>query len=688
MKKKLLSVLMLTMAILCFDALSSKSFLDFQHESREIQALESSDVSIQPYIFYDTYFEGENPKELLSYNKNIYLATKDILYKYDFLSREWNLLKEGKPVETTMGTIKGLTYMTMKDGLVVKDYFKIVSDINNDGKYVYELNLDASGEYQWERLIEEGKFCKELEAGTDSYSIYSYYQKTINSLEVKLNDTEYYLRNNIFYAREKDGTPQVIKEYSQDEVKDLNIVKFGEKIFVYGKNCGVEKVEVLGEECIVKYSITPIGTNKDIMGLTSADGGHSLFALCGDGNVYSAVLPNTWIADNESEFISEIKYSSNKEDLVKEIDINNNLYKIVDSSEWGKSYITVNGKILGETIRDTNGYPDTISRFSEGDNYIYVWSNKAQPIRIDIRDSSVVNMGENSLFSYAACDYEKIAKGKDGNIYIVNGDEIYRYLESERFYDVNLRATSIAILNDQCYGINETGLYVYNGQGIWELITDGNVIGVRPEELLVINNIIHCLYEGSLYKLNLDNEWEQIDSKVNIGLTSVYYVNDKSKKVYFVGNGEKETFVTIYDYIQNKWSKTKDLPDIKHIKSIAVEENSIYVGTQYVAEGIAYVYKNCTWSEILPQLNLQGYGAAVNSDLLTFNDAIYFYIDSSKEKANFGVWKMKDGSVTEVDVMEEKDSIYEILRNQGSFSTCNDRISFIIKNGQVFRKVS
>lgn len=688
MKKRIISVLILTIIILYVDGLSSKLFLGFYDTCRDVQALESTELNIQPYVFYDTSFQGENPKQLLTYNKNIYLATNEIIYKYDFVSREWNPLIEGTPVETLMGTIKGLTYVSMKDGVTVKNYSKIVSDINNDGKEVYELNLDSNGKNNWIQVIKDGKFCKEIQDGAESYSIDSYSKEDNNSKGTKFNETEFYLRNNNFYVKEKDGIPQVVKEYKEDEVKDASVVKFGDKIFIYGENCGIENIVTSIEDGETKYTCKPISSKKDIVGLTSTDGGHTLFAMSADGNVYVVLLPNTWAIDNKSEFVSEIQYGSNKEENKDEISINKNIYKIVNSTDCEKSYITVNGKILCDTIRDTNGYPNNISRFSEGDNYLYVWSSRSQPIRIDIRDNSVVNMGGNYLFTSPSCNYGKIAKDVDGNVYIINGDATYRYLESDKYYDVNLKVTSIAILNDQCYGVNETGLYRYNEHGLWELIINGNNNGVKPEELLVINDTIHCISEGALYKLNSNKIWEKIDSKVNMGLTSVYYVNDINKKVYFVAKDEKNTFVTIYDYFQNKWSKTMDMPDIKHIKSLAVDGKSIYVGTQYVSEGVAYVYKNCMWSDILPQLNLKTSGNVTNSNLVVLNDNIYFYTDSSENKANFGVWKMKDGNVTEVDTGEKKKILKEIISEQDSFLTCNGKVLFTIKNGQAFRKVS
>lgn len=689
MKKKLLRILMLTITIVCMNALVSKSTFLFS-QNGIAQALEAEVKRIEPYVFYDTNFSNGTPEQLLSCKKNSYLVTSDCLYKYDFYEEQWKVLKSGKPEATAMGTIKALNYKGIKDGLVVKDYLKIVSDINNDGKEVYELNVDINGEYQWGKLLENGKFLKATEGNIDNYVVYNYYEEAINKVETKVNDTEFYLRNNKLYSLSGSKVSQLVRDYSEENPESLNIIKFGQEVFIYGGSCGVERITSTKSENEILYSVSAIGqkeffSEKNIVDLSSPDEGHTIFIISEDGKVYRTILADTWIYEDvlETDILTEIKYEINNKNKVSELKVNDNLYKIVSSEEWGKSYITVNDKVLSSTIRDSYQYPDTMSRFGEGDLYLYIWSNTTQPIRIDTRDNTVVNMGQPALFSDKIYKYEKLLRDKNGNIYMEKDDgKYFRYIEKDKFYSLDLKADDITIVNDLCYAINETGLYCYDSNGVWNLVLNEGV----KEKLLNINNSLYALSEGVLYKFAEGSSWKRLDGKINYGLSNVYFVNLKDRKVYFVAEDKGERFITTYDYDKDQWSKTKNLPEVKNFESIAVEGNNIYVGTQYISEGVAYIYKNCAWTSILPQLSIDNSSTVINSKLIAGKGNVYFQT-GSKAKEDLETWSIKDGNVTKVENTEELDWVNKSLEKEKYQYNNSENVIYTIKYGMVCRKV-
>lgn len=689
MKKKLLTILMLTLTIVCMNALVSKSIFLFS-QNGIAQALEAEVKRIEPYVFYDTNFGNGTPEQLLSCKKNSYLVTSDCLYKYDFYEEQWKVLKSGKPEATTMGTIKGLNYRGLNDGLIVKDYFKIVSDINNDGKEVYELNVDINGEYQWEKLLENGKFLKATEGNIDNYVVYNYYEEAINRLETKVNNTEFYLRNNKLYSLNSSKASQLIRDYSEEKPKSLNIIKFGEEVFVYGGSSGVERITSTNIGNEILYSVLAIGqkeflSGKNIVDISSPDEGHNIFTISEEGKVYRTILADTWVYEDslETDILTEIRYEINNKNKVSEIKVNDNLYKIVSSEEWGKSYITVNDKVLSSTIRDSYQYPDTISRFGEGDLYLYIWSNTTEPIRIDTRDNSVVNMGQSALFSDKMYKYEKLIRDKNGNIYMEKDDgKYFRYIEKNKFYSLDLKADDITIVNDLCYAINEKGLYCYESNGAWNLVVNEG----GKEKLININNSLYALAEGVLYKFVEGSSWEKLDGKINYGLSDVYFVNLKNRKVYFVAEDKDEKFITTYDYDKNQWSKTKNLPKGINFQSIAVEGNSIYVGTQNISEGLAYIYKNGDWTSIMPQLSIDKSNTDIKSKLIMVEDNVYFQT-GFKSKEHRETWIIKDGNVTKVEDIEELDWVNKSLEKEKYKYSNSENIIYTIKDGMVCRKV-
>lgn len=691
--KKILLVVALTLVILLSDFICLNLLSRYDGERNVAEALEEQHIDEEPGIYYDTLFNELNPKQLLTYNNGIFIATDDSVFEYKIEDRTWVDLKVTKPIEETMGTLKGLNYSALKDGLSIKDYKKVVSDINNDGKLVYELNKTNEGNFIWDKIIENGKFCKDVEGNVEQYKITSFYNESINERKVKTDKAEYYITGNNLYVHEKDKNPQLIKTY-KDTLGKISITKFGKEIFVYGGSFGVERIvsskQFKGEE----YFTYTLGDFKLSLGsivsyIVSPDEGHTLFILDSENKVYKLLLANTWISHNVDAPISNEMYCSLGEaEKVKELTVGSKVFKIVKSEEWGKSYITVNDKILKDTIRDSFQYPDEITRFSSVDDSIYFWSKISQPIRVNINDESVEFMGQGNLFNNNNLN-EKIVKDSNGNIYLEKSDKkTYKYLEKNKFYDSGLpyKVSDIKIMNDQCYAISSEGLYLFNAKGQWEILTDSDISPNCEEKLIVLGNSLYALAEGSLYKLNENNKWDLVESKINKGLTSIYYINKDENKVYFVAEEDGESHVSIIDFVQNKWSKTKTLPDIKNINSVAAEGVNIYVGTQYIADGAAYVYKNCKWISVLPQLEIENHGTIKNSLLVKDNNGVYFQV-SEKEKEEYGIWQLKDGNAIKVEDVKEQDKLIPRFNKDEVLNIYNMGISFELKNGRVMRKV-
>lgn len=688
--KKLLIVLSFTFCMtICLN-----SFLVFNEEILMAEASEVQEKFEEPCIYYDTSFEEVSPKQLLEYNNDMYLATRNKLYRYDLETSRWITIDVGRPVDSSMGTLKVLNCMALKESLVARDCTKIVSDINNDGKEVYELNLNSDGKYYWTKIIENGKICKELEADVDEYKMINL-NKNIDSSKVKIDGDEYYFSQNTLYVNSKDSENLPIKTYEEEEPSNLKLISFGKEVYIYGGTFGIEKVSKSKNFEQTPYSIYSVGKINSSKGIyitniAAVDNGKILFVIGSDYKVYKIIMPNTWVFNPTNiPIVQEEAYVVNEESKIKELTLNDKRFKIITNTEWGKSYITVNDKILEETIRGSYQYPDHITRFSDGDNFIYVWSDVTQPIRINIKDNSVEFMGQWDLFTKTFNYNEKLAKDQAGNLYIIKSDKkSYRYVERDRFYDTRVpsKATDIKILNNKCYAISETGLYMFSSNGQWQQVVEGDINEKFNEELIVLGNTLYALSDGSLYTLNSDNKWEIVEGKVNNGLTPVYYVNDNEKKVYFVAEEKEKKYVNILDYSKNQWSKTKELPEINHIQSIAVEGVNIYVGTQYIAHGVAYVYRNCAWTSILPQLNIVNYGTSSNSKLLVQEGEIYIKtVEKGKNINSF--WRLKDGNASKVEDIKKQENISAKLKGEGSYSINSGSVIFILKDGKVLRKV-
>lgn len=691
--KKILSVMALTLVIILSDVIGLNLFWRYGDKLKVAEALEKQEKE-EPCIYYDTLFNELNPEQLLAYNNGIFIATDDKVYEYNIEKSAWVNLEVGKPTEVTMGTLKGLNYSSIRNGFAIKEYKKVIADINNDGKNVYELNKTSEGKYRWDKIIENGRFCKVAEDNADEYEIISFYNEVTNESKIKTDRAEFYILGNNLYAIEKDKEPELIKTY-EEATEKLNIVKLGKEVFVYGENLGVERIVSSKHFNSESYLVYAIGDFKFsskmvITDIASPDDGHTLFVINSENKVYKIMLSNTWIPNNtEISAMTEMYCSSNEVEKVKEVSVDSKVFKIVKNDEWGKAYITVNDKILEETIRDSYQYPDQITRFSSVDDYIYCWSNVSQPIRVNIRDESVEFMGQRDIFNNINNLNEKIIKDVDGNIYLVKGDKrVYRLLEKNKFYDSGLpyKVSDIKVMNDQCYAISGNGLYLFNSSGQWETIIEGDINNNYDEQLIVLGNSLYALSKGSLYKLSESKEWNLVESKVNKGLTSIYYVDDEENKVYFLSEEKGKYYVKILEYAQNQWSKTKVLPEINGIKSVAVEGVNIYVSTQYLADGAAYVYRNCTWTSVLPQLDIEECGALKNSALIKQEDKVYFQT-SEKEKEAYGIWQLKDGNVSRVENAKEQEMIAVKLNQENVVYTNQMGITYALKNGKVMRKV-
>lgn len=691
--KKILSVMGLTLVILLSNVIWSNPLWGYEGKPKVAEALEEENDE-EPCIYYDTLFNELNPKQLLAYNNGIFVATDDKIFEYKIEEDTWINLEVGKSTEATMGMLKGLNYSLVKDGVVIKDYKKIVADINDDGKNVYELSETSEGEYFWGKIIENGKFCKALEDNADEYKVISFYNESTNASKVKNDSIDFYISGKKLYVHEKDKEPQLIKTYEESR-NNLKLVKFGKEVFVYGGSFGVERVispkGFKGDGYLV-YAIGDFKFDSKtvISDIASPDDGHTLFVIDSENKIYKIIMSNTWIPNNKEVNLSTEMYcSSNENEKVKEISVDTKTFKIVKNDEWEKSYITLDDKILRETIRDSFQYPDQITRFSEYDDYIYFWSNVSQPIRINIKDGSVEVMGQGTLFNNTNSLNEKIIKDTNGDVYLEKSDKrIYKYIEKNKFYDSGLqyKASDIKVMNNQCYAICDNGLYLFNSKGQWETVVEGDISKNYDEQLIVLGSSLYSLSNGRLYKLNEAKKWDLVESKVNKGLTHVYYVNDEDNKVYFVSEEKGKNYVTIIDYAQNQWSKTKALPEINNIKSVAVEGVNIYIGTKYIADGVAYVYKNCTWIPILSQLGIDECGTLKNSRLIKQDNQVFFQT-SEKGKAAFGIWKLKDGSASKVEDVKEKEKLLLKLNQENIVYTNQMGVTYTLKNGKVMRKV-
>lgn len=691
MKKKVLVILILTFTILCLEALLSNVILNFSHRGK-VYGLEDEKYDIKPYIFYDTHFDEVNPKQLINFKEDIYVATNKNLYKYDFFKEQWVLIKSGGPNGGKLGTINELNYKGMNGDIVVKNYSKIVSDTNNDGNEIYELNLNIDGEYQWNKIVENGKFIKTVEEGFDRYSIESYNKKYNSLNNVVIGDTEYYLRGNKLYSSINNKSLELIKDYSNEKVDSLKITKIGQEAFIYGGIYGVERIIKDDLSSEVPFKVSVIGQrslfeDNKIIELVSADEGHTLFCMDERKRIYKLILEDTWVYDENIDKAQEILYGNTKEERISELEVNNKIYKIETNKEWGKSYITVNNKILSETMRDSYLYPDNISRFNEKDDNIYIWNDLSQPIKINTKDDSVINMGQKSLFKNNGYKYKGLILDSDENLYIVGEDEkYYRYIEKDKFYDEGFKAYDIEVINEKCYGINESGIYQYNDEGNWTLITKDEIKFKGDNTILDINNNPYCIFDGILYRLDEKGKLIKLESKINCGLSNIFYDNKSEKRIYFLADYNGENDVIIYDYAQDKWSRTKELKDISNINSIVVDKNDIYVSTKYAVNGGVFVYKSLGWECVFPKLDRTNYSGILNSKFEVIDGSIYiqtYFTDNSE----LITWKLENGSLNRINGVEGKNIVSNVIDSEEMCYTNNGSIAFTIKNGRVLRKI-
>lgn len=690
--KKVLLIIVLTISILIGNTVFQK-FLGFSNVKIAV-AMEKEKSNEQPNIYYDTFFEDLNPKQLLAVNNSIYATTDNKIYNYDKEDGRWRKLEIIASVNFVMGTLKALDYCELKDGFIIKNYSKIVIDINNDGKEIYELEELKDKTFQWLKIIENGRFCKALTPGADEFKIINFYNESVEENNIKIDNTKFYFEGNILYGQVNGKEKEFIKDYGDIGNKALRIMKFGKESFVFGGNFGVERIIKKEDYKGYIYSTCSVGefnslSEDFIVDMASGDNGHTLFALSNKNKIYKVIMANTWVPwNNEIEEINFIQCNS-KEEKINEITVENKIFKIVKNEQYQKSFITINDKIIHQTIRDSYQYPDEILTFNGKDEYIYFWSDVSQPIRINIKEETVEFMGQSFMFEDTVNNGERLVKTSDGTLYLVkNQDEIYRYIEKNNFYDsgLSVKASDIKFFNGSCYAITDDGLYRFNSIGEWEVIIKGDINDNYEEKLIVLGNNLYALSEGVLSKLNEENKWEIIGNKINKGLTPNYFINEREKKIYFVSEEMEKKYVTIIDYSQKQWSKTKALPEIANINSLAVEGNNIYVGTQYVSNGLAYVYKNGTWNNILPQLNIKVTGTMKNSKLIKQNDYIYFQT-SENGKDGFGIWKVKNGEVSKVENNEEKEKIIKLINEKKDFEITEIGIVYALRNGKVLRKI-
>ena len=105
--KKILLVVALTLVILLSDFICLNLLSRYDGERNVAEALEEQHIDEEPGIYYDTLFNELNPKQLLTYNNGIFIATDDSVFEYKIEDRTWVDLKVTKPIEETMGTLKG-----------------------------------------------------------------------------------------------------------------------------------------------------------------------------------------------------------------------------------------------------------------------------------------------------------------------------------------------------------------------------------------------------------------------------------------------------------------------------------------------------------------------------------------------------------------------------------------------------